>query len=267
MIHRGAGLWWCALGVAFGCGGSNKANPDAAHDPIDASSVDAAALLAWPSEVADYQTGSGIAGAQVCVPTNSEVACATTDGSGDFTLEFPVSRTANYYAASAIADGYLEAVVLGEDDMIDGLTTVGGSSPFLMTSDFATQLLGSDAGFTVPSSTTGYLFVRATSSTPAGIGPVAGATATISSAATIVYADGSGNPDRALGSTSETGGIYFGGVTPGQVSVTVTSEGVQCISDGSNLEVVGVWPPTGSASVDAYVVAGAITENVNVFCP
>ena len=266
MIPRSAGLWWCALAAPFACGGSSGAKPDAARDAAHDAPVDAGSL-SFSSMVDDYQTGSGIANAQVCVPTNSAVACTATDGSGNFTLVFPGSALVNN-AVSATAEGYLAAVTLGENGTtvtsMGTATTVAGGTPLLMESAFAAQLLGSDAGFTVPSTTTGYLVVRALGTTAGSA--IAGATATISPAATVVYADGSGNPDRALGSASQSGVIYFGGVTPGQVSVTVMYDGVPCTSDGSDNVVVGDWPPTDGASVDAYVVAGAITEGLLVNC-
>jgi hypothetical protein len=241
-----------SLLIATACGGDSSAkHADAGPPPVDAADD-----TPWCAQVTD-ETGSAVGSAQACVPTETDVACATTDVTGAVTLEFPIppGTTVDYDAVAVTAPGHLGGVTL----ITNSQAVLGGFDPVVWTQDYAAQILGSDAGFPVPSATTGYVLVESLA---------AGATATIAPAGSAVYLDGSGNPDPTLVATSASGAILFGNVPPGRVAITVTLDGQSC-GDGEPADglLAGVWPAVGSESVDAYVVAGALTESVYVHCP
>jgi hypothetical protein len=240
------------LVIACACGGdTGQPHVDAGPPPVDAATT-----APWSAMVTD-ETGSAVAGAQACVPTDTTIACATTDPTGALTIAFPIpaGSAVDYEAVSVAAPGYLTGVTL----IANSRAVLGGYDPVAWTADYAAQILGSDAGFAVPSTTTGYVLVDSL---------VPGAVATIAPAGSAVYLDGSGTPDPTLVATSTSGGVLLGNVPPGRVAITVTLNGATCAGgrtgDGT---VAGVWPAVGSESVDAYVVAGGLTESVYVHCP
>jgi hypothetical protein len=208
------------------------------------------------------QSGNPVVGAVACVPTKPNIPCATSDPSGTLTLEFPYAPSLDDDAVSVTDSGYIGGVALITDGQLPGgFYTLGGYGPILWTTAYATMVLGTEAGFTVSSTTTGYVVVES---------HVAGATATISPAAPsgAVYTDGSGDPDPTATSTAAGGEIYFGNVTPGHVAITVMLNGQQCTDGQVGSDVIGgVWATQGSESADAYVVAGSVTHEVQVFCP
>jgi hypothetical protein len=233
-----------------------------------APAVDAPApysVTHYSAKVVD-ENNAPVAGAQVCVPDLSNVACTTSDASGAFTFEIPHAGSTEYFAVTATLSGYLEGVTLGGNSA----ATVTGVDVVLSQLSAATTALGTQAEFVVPSTTLGYLTI-------AGLSYGASMHLADTSASGPVYGDDAGNPSPGLGSATSSGLVFFGNVTPGRVSATglsSTGTGVVCysygIDDGAvptpSVLMTGDWPPTGSASVDVFIVAGAWTTSVHVAC-
>jgi hypothetical protein len=219
-------------------------------------------VVRFSETVIDLASGDAIAGARVCVPAESGVACAISDATGTYTLQFPEVLTEPAHPTSfvATADGYLSESTLGNCGQAGDGYSIGGWGFRMLTTSSASATLGTNAGFTFPSTTTGYLIVHTRNAT--------GAIATVASAAPspAVYGNAANEPDRSLPSVQPDGWIFFGNLAPGRLSVTVTRDGRPCTAYGPNL-LAGDLPPTGNATVDANVFAGTLTDDVWVSCP
>jgi hypothetical protein len=231
-------------------------------DPTVVTAPPDAGVVAFSETVTDLASGAAIPGARVCVPAESGVACAISDATGTYTLQFPVVLTEPTHPTSfvASADGYLSESSLGDCGQAGDGYSIGAWGFRMRSTSSAMAALGTNAGFTFPSTTTGYLIVRT--------GNAAGAIATVSSAAPspAVYGNAANEPDRSLTSVQPEGWIFFGDLAPGRVSVTVTRNGRPCTAYSPDL-LAGDLPPTGSATVDANIFAGTLTDDVWVNCP
>jgi hypothetical protein len=263
MAGSGGALGGLGLVLALAACGSSHARPDAEPKPI---------ALSWSGIVDELPAGGVGSGVEVCVPASPDLACATTDTHGMFTLSLPLVPTLQQdFAIAASLPGYLTGVTLGYAGPVGSAMTELGGSLQLWSNEFANELLASKAGFTVPAATTGYIEVNVAAPNMSGTTTIAqqsvpdGVVAAMlpSPHAVAVYV-GENGPDPALSSTGNPGVILLGDVAPGRVSIAISHHTAPC-SAGSPT-VAGDWPPTGSATVDAFVVAGALTT-VAVSCP
>jgi hypothetical protein len=213
--------------------------------------------------------GAPIEGATICVLHHPEIACATSDANGSYTMELPDLGGANI-AVQASAQGYLGEVtlLLGPAHTSLGEETSWVSN--LLYSDAeATTLLATQAGFTYPDSGTGFLQIRVNGATEGftgatvSIAPMAGGSL---SAKGPVYWDTNG-PNLSLTATAmPAGATTFGDIAPGLYKVTVTAPQKTCtVAPGGHPEL-GNWQPTGSETTDVEVAAGAYTQDINVTC-
>jgi hypothetical protein len=255
------------LTAVTACGGSGSAAPDAA-------APDASAPDGTPSDagVADHvtggifdQLGSAVVGATVCVLHHADIPCATTDAAGNYTMTLPNLQGVDI-AVTVTAQGSLSHLATIEEPIDqDGLHIVVWPSGILLLSDAAaTQLLATEAGFTFPSTSTGFLRVRIGG---LSAGSLTGATATLSplSGAGPVYGDMQGHAQPSLTGTSSSGETLFGNLTPGVYEVTALAAGKTC-KPGIGGLLIGDWPPIGAGTVRVEVVANLLTDQVYVDC-
>ncbi len=233
------------------CGGDDAPALDAAPEP-DAE-VAMISLSGTISEWLSPTTTNGvIEGAEVCVLGTTR--CDTTNASGIYQL--PDAVPANTQFGIAItADGYLRTVLLSRgqpDDVMPDMTMV--------TEALAEQKVA-DAGGTWPLGTTGiveigmYVF-------DGNFTPAQGLTAAISPASGTgaVYLGTDGYPDTSLTATSTLGAVMFVNVAPGDVTITPTLAGHDCVrpQDGWNGDDAGTLALPAEAATLTYV-PGACT--------
>ncbi|HUJ58290.1 MAG TPA: carboxypeptidase-like regulatory domain-containing protein [Kofleriaceae bacterium] len=251
---------WIALGlVVSACSSNHPASPDA--PPADAPPIDAAPAVL--SGTVTDESSNPIAGAKVCILGHPEVACATTDANGGWTLEVPFLPPPPpiELAWSYTATGYLGFVGL-EDEAVAGAYIYYSSVP-LFDDTMATAMLATQAGFTYPNATAGFVQVRVH-------GPI-GSTAALSPASGSgpVYTRTDGTPDPTLTGTQAIDAmVYFGNVAPGTYDVGVTGAQVTCYDRGrgETNPIAGDWAPTGSGAIGVEVAAGEMTQGLNVYC-
>jgi hypothetical protein len=189
--------------------------------------------------------------AKVCVLDHPELACATTDPEGSFTLTPPGPDSPEPFAISFTAAGYLGRVRPAGHTWWPSGTG--------LRSDAWAEAFARQAGFTYPPQGTGFIEMKLSDGgTSRGL---VGATATLSSGAGAgrrpIYADPAGRPDPSLTSTSSSGIVFFGEVTPGQATVAVQPPAGTC----DNRFVTGVWPATGPNSLQLAVAPDSLTDS------
>jgi len=248
---RSARAWgWLIVASISACGDS-AATPDAPLG-IDAN------FNAKSGTVIDDQTSEPIANANVCLLDQTAIPCSITDSSGVWELEVPPSTTDQDLTILTTANGYLGDVFLVQNTPT-GFSIFAGTA---MRSDVhAMTLLATQAQFTYPDTTRG--FIRAIL-----FDNIDGATATIAPASGSgpIYTDPNGVPNPSRTSTSIDGTIYFGNVTPGPFTLTVTAPGKTCSVVGNGLPPVGAWPPIDGSTARGRVISGAITDEVRIHC-
>ncbi len=246
-----------AAALAAGCGSSGS-KPDArpADAPVDVH-VDAEPL-ALSGTITDGT--NPIAGAQVCIVGHPEVACATTATDGTWMLVDVF--TEDDLALSYQASGYLGTVSLSSKD-IPGVVWFA-TAPLLANAQ-ATQLLATQAGFTYPDAANGFFRVH--------VEGVVGATVTLAPAGGHgpVYTRADGTPDPSLTATSSTTSlVYFGNLAPGVYTLTAFATGKACYDRPQNSPtpqpIAGDWAPVGVGTIRIAVVAGALTDDMHVYC-
>lgn len=244
--------WGSACVLLAACGNANNATSDAPGSSV----LETGRLLAGSDQ-------SPIDGGQVCL-LHSSVACTTTDGSGQWQLEVPLTDgpTITTYSGGS---GYLPGAFLGYS-LGDQVTWA--SSVYLDTTAAAASSLSADAGFAYPNGSGGFLEVRVSVNGTSG----SGATIAIAPAAGAgpVYSDGSGAFMPGLTSTAPLGYAIFGNLPADTYDVTASVPGGSCSvgsATGSNPLVAGDWPPTAAGTTTrAEVVDGTLTQNINIFC-
>jgi hypothetical protein len=126
----------------------------------------------------------------------------------------------------------------------------------------ATTYLATQAGFTYPTTTTGFVAVSVFG---AGSSDHPAATATISPAVGSgpVYTDALGTPDPTLTSG---GRFLFGNLPPGTYTITVQSPGRTCSEQDGGFTINGQWPPTATGTLPVGITANALTVGLVVAC-
>jgi hypothetical protein len=148
----------------------------------------------------------------------------------------------------------------GLDSVITGASTITDSD--------ATAYYTA-GGLTYPSTSTSFVIVHFYDITTSPPTPISGATATISPASgKVVYADATGTLSAALTSTSASGGVVFGNIAPGKLTITVSAPGRTCQWNvvSTTPQFAAVWPPTGSNVVAATVAAGTAINDIEMSC-
>ncbi|MGE5186271.1 MAG: hypothetical protein ACM31C_29655 [Acidobacteriota bacterium] len=256
MAHRIVAL---AAALAAGCGSSGS-QPDARPGDAPADAHIDAAPVAMSGTVTDGQ--NPLAQAHVCLVGHPEVACATTAADGTWTLVdvFPEDDVAISYTAS----GYLGTVSLSSKD---GAGVVWLATAPLATDAQATQLLATEAGFAYPDAANGFFRVH--------VEGVVGATVTLAPAGGggPVYTRSDGTPDPSLAATASTTSnslVYFGNLAPGAYTLTAFATGKACYDRPQNSPtpqpIAGDWAPSGVGTIRIAVVAGALTDDMHVYC-
>ena len=258
-------IWWIA--ILAGCGDGTVPPLDAAAPP------DAFVSHAMETgTVVDFKTGAPVAGAQLCVHGLPGEPCATSDATGAYAIDIAVPDGISQVAQITTASGYLGR----EAQFVEHPDADGSGNRFVVWEDLggiysagdATTLLATQAGFTYPTTTHGFLRIRVSGSTVAST-PAATATISPASGTGPVYTDDTGTPTPSLTSTiaGKQGEIYFGDLAPGTYQVTVRSADHSCsVVVGGGL-VLGDWPPTASgATLTAAVSANTLTWGLFVNC-
>ena len=259
-------LYACAL-VLLGCGGDDQASPPDATIAIDAAPdafVTPFTLSGTVGEPAGSGSGSGvaIADASICMTGLAHTPCTTSANDGSYT--FDVTPSLANVTQVTTATGHLSSVFLAGWTSTEGLWV---SDIVLLPNDAATTLLHTHAGFTFPTTTTGFVEVFVGTGTPSA-GAV-GATASLAGGSAPVYLDANGVPDPALTAVTSSGLVLLGNLAPATYQLTVTAPGKTCIanSGGHALPTTqGFFAPTGTATAGVAVIAGALTSSVNVSC-
>jgi hypothetical protein len=201
------------------------------------------------------------------LPTDT---CATSGSDGKYTISIGFPDGLSKVTGTATCPGYLgkEHLYIEDptpsDSYVVGWTDVAG----LMTTQEATGYLAHAAGFTYPTTTSGFLRL---SVHPDATGHYLPATATISppvAASGPMYSGNLNYPDPTLTDSSASGVILFGNLPPGTYAVTVKSPGRTCTvrpsPTGSTFN--NEWPPVGSETFSAAVSASMITDDILVAC-
>jgi hypothetical protein len=204
-----------------------------------------------------------LSGAQVCIAQHSEIPCAKTDDSGNYTIAVPPQPTTGEldFAVVVTAAGHLgETNLLRWSSPLEYWTTVES----LWSDAFAAPWAAS-AGFTYPANGTAFIEGAVYGATPLASPDRAGATVTLTPASgKVVYYDANGIPDPALTATSNGGAFAFGNVTPGTYTFTVTNGTKTCTdpaTDGNNS-----WPSTTPNSLSLYVAGNTIVQRQSITC-
>jgi hypothetical protein len=235
------------------CSGSPAA-PDAG--PPDATPLPLTGSI--NSYAGGSTIGAGIAGAQICAGHPDPLDCATTASDGTYALAVTFLPGNVDAVFTATATGYL-----GMTDAWHDVTSApqGPGQLALFTDAYATSYLGTEAGFTYPDTTHGFVRVFV------GIGNTStafeGAAVRIAAGAAQgpVYTQNGFVPTPGLTATTSDGLVLFGGVAPGRFTVIVTA------ATGHTCAPVAVygWPSSTASAVDGFAVAGAIS-NVRLEC-
>ena len=261
----------CALvaAIAAGCGSSSSHPPDG--PPLDAALLDAHVNLADVTGTVDDQlSGNPIADATVCLTGLTPTPCATSAPDGTYTLHLAVPDGQTLVASVTSAATYLGREntftedPTPENDYEVSYESIGGLYP----AADATALLATQAGFTYPTTTNGFVQLRVFGAT-ATDHPTA--TATISPAppgSGPVYCDPSDAPDPSLTTTSTSGQLYFGNLPPATYAITVQSPGRTCSIEaaGGHGTINGEWPPTGGETLRVGISANAMSDGIVVDC-
>jgi hypothetical protein len=240
-----------------GCGSRSAAPPppgrDAAPDETRPTGV------TWHGSVYEGLLGpdggsAPLAAARVCIVDHPEIACATTDTDGTYTMTVPAVDASARWAVNFTAPGHVGSTIA-----LDGSWPTGVG---LLPDDWA-RSTATQAGFQYPSQGTAFIRLRV------GNGPgLAGATATLSPPSGVgpVYGDESGNPAPALTSTSSSGIVLFGNVTPGLFTISVTLPGRTC--DCCDQGRLTGWEWTGPTpdTLVSVTAPDSITDNLYMYC-
>jgi len=253
--RRRAGLGVCFVGVGLliGCGSSIPGQLQ-----TDASSndrADARAAITVSAKVIDIAGGAPIPGASVCILDHPEIACATTDAAGAYTIALPEIGAGLDIAANVTAAGFLgDTGLVHEGEQQSGAVGVAWFSTNLRADAAAVDLLSTHAGFTYPAAGKGFVLLSVFHQ---GGGAFAGQTVALSPASGSgpVYADPSGNPDPSLSAITSNGYALFGGLTPGKIEITAT--GATCTPVST---VGGMWTSTTPHTIAGAVAADSITR-------
>lgn len=249
------------LAILVACG-SSTGSPDASRG-LDSNIQDATPDTMFDTlsgTVFDNDAQAPIANASVCIPSTPFTLCTTTDGSGSWTLQVASGSMREYFALELTATGYAGEAYFG---FVQPGAYAYVSEAFLIPDARETTFLHTQAGFTYPSATTGFIALRA------GVNEVTGVVATLAPASGTgpVYLDAMGVPTPSLTGTTTSGAVLFGNVAPGHYNITATANGQPCTSMPANTVIVGDLPPDGTATVGVDVFAGAISDNLTVSCP
>jgi hypothetical protein len=239
------GLW------LVGCGSSSGKNTNA-----DASPVDAVVQRTATGTIIAAEGSGVIVGASVCIVGDASIPCATSDGSGSYTIGLPDVTTQPQVAVNVTAAGFLGFTGLLTENT-EGVLWFS-QIPLFDNADATAQIM-TPAGFTYPSTDTA--FIQASVFLGSG-GAAVGATVTVSPAGDTgaVYASGSGTPEPSLQAVTSDGYLWFGGLTPGGFDLTVA--GVACTPATLSDEE---WPSALANSVSGVTVADSMTQ-VTIVC-
>ncbi|HEY1818053.1 MAG TPA: carboxypeptidase-like regulatory domain-containing protein [Kofleriaceae bacterium] len=250
------------------CHGSSSNPPpvDAPAVPIDAPTGDGQVTISADvsGTVSEQTTGDPIGGAQICAEGSDVCTTSASDGTYDFDVSLPEGMSLLDQVTTAT--GYLgRETLLDEDPGSNNDYQVfwqnfGG----LYATAAATTLLATQAGFTYPSPTTGFVRVFVSGASD----DMVAATATISPSGGSgpVYTNASGDPDPAVTDTSTGGDFYFGNLPPGTYALTIQAAGMTCTSFDGGSTINGEWPPAGGETLRIHVSPGAMTTGVGVEC-
>lgn len=246
-----------AAALLLGCG-STMSPPGGSPDAGEGG-VAPASATSWPGEV--YENGYGpdgktvpIVNAEICVLDHPEISCVRSDVDGKYALTVPHFPPSAVVAVVLEAEGHLGTVRPAGEGWWPGGT-------FLRSDQGAAALFGK-AGFTYPARGTGFVSFRLFQGGVAQGAVGATVTLTPPSAKGPIYLSPAGEPDPALTAVSANGGVLFGNVPPGPVTLTVKAEGKVCEAKG----VSGIWLSSGPNTITVPVVADADTYDVPLFC-
>jgi hypothetical protein len=226
----------------------------ACNDPASMSTPDAQPATMESGVVVDFESGSAatpIAGAKVCILDNLdhlEMACATTDDNGAYTIALPpIGPSLSELAVSVTATGYLGYTGLLFEEASEHAWP---TSVPLMDDTGATALLHTQAGFEYPSPGAAFVYLSVFHGSG---GADVGVTASVAPAASQppVYIDATGTLDPTLTSLTSDGYMWFGGVVPGDIEITVSD--TSCIPVQN---LLGSWNDS-----KPNTIAGAATAN------
>jgi hypothetical protein len=184
-----------------------------------------------------------IANAKVCIVEHPELACATTDVDGNYTMALPDVAESVPFGVNFTAAGHLGNVSFA--------THRDWPSGRGLRSDQAAAAMAAQAGFSYPARGSGFIELRLFGpATDGGFSEVTGATATLSPAS----GTGPSYQDRGV--------ILFGNVAPGRATITVKAAGMTCRTGG----IDGVWPDGGPNVIEVPVAADSVTDRVYLWC-
>lgn len=228
---------------------------------VDAGSVDGTVvadptLLVLPGQITDEDGTTGLVAAKVCVLDHPEVACATTDQSGSYSISIPRALVAVDLAVNVTADRHLSFTGLVDKEVIPNLWI---SKIPLYTEASAIDLLQRQAGFEYPNANKGFVLLsvfRLIGGAVQGVSPVVSP----APASPPAYFAASGAVDRALTAMTSNGHVLLGELAPGKIEIAIT--GMPCAAITTSVDG---WDTGKPATIAGQVAAGSLTR-MSMFC-
>jgi hypothetical protein len=200
----------------------------------------------------------GIPSLTICVYNEPLLPCVTTTSSGNFDIYVPANSNT---ALTFVGNGYDSALMAFSTGPGDQAGWEIGLSP----ANEMTALAGA-LGLPFPAASTGFVTTGIAVSPPGNPNTViglVGATTAISPQSGVgpLYQTPTLTPDPSATSTTSSGAAFFGGVTPGEVTVAfTTASGSLSCTPG-----VGGWVGAAPNEITVPVTAG-FDSYANVYC-
>jgi hypothetical protein len=191
----------------------------------------------------DWTSNDTVGGASVCVAENAAVPCVTSIGDGTYLLE-RVPESGHAHLVYSLS-GYLEFHWSLDLAALPSATWIVGLMP-----EVTAEAWGSSMGTTL-SPASGMIVAKASNGDLVGTG-VLGATTSLSAGDGPYYLRDDA-PDSTAADTDSDGMSVFVNVPPGSYEVVYTPP------SGLTCEARWGWAGSAASSIEATVVAGAIT--------
>jgi hypothetical protein len=204
-----------------------------------------------------------IAGARVCILDHPEIACATTDWQGEYTMTFPAFASSTLFLMHFTAAGHLGTVRPANYTSTPEFVSTSWPSGVPLRADDEAKEMATKAGFTYPAQGTGFIELQLVGRLASEIIEGVTATLTPSTGTGPIYASASGDPEPSLTQTVASNFIRFGNVAPGPVTITVNPGARTC---NTPEKISGAWPASGANTLPLVVAAGSVTQDAYLFC-
>lgn len=255
-----------AAAASLACTDGRSPPSDAGVGGNDAGDAGEREVIRLRGAVYEAQGGPGtqpIRGAKVCILDHPEIACASTDSEGEYTMAFPAFASSTLFVMHFTAAGHLGSVRPATYESTPEQVSTSWPGGVPLYSDEWAKTMAMKAGFTYPAQGSGFIRLRLSGGLASEI--ISGVTASLSPASGTgpIYADPSNDPDPSLTATVASNLVLFGNVAPGPVTITVNAGNKTC---NTPEKIIGAWPASRPDTLPVLVAAGAMTEDVYLWC-